>query len=78
MGVKVAFFGAEGGIRNVAGIPSEGGNYIAVAFGFKGCGVRFKFHRKISVISRKGSRRGTKVDALVNGKIRFGVKIIFL
>ena len=78
MGVKVAFFGAEGGIRNVAGFPSEGGNYIAVAFGFKGCGMGFKLHRKIRIPPRKGSRRGTKVDALVNGKIRFGIKIIFL
>ena len=77
VGVYIALLGAEGGVGNIAGIFSKGSYYIAVAFGFKGGGVRFEFNGKIPLTPRKSRCRGAKINALVNGQICLGINIVF-
>ena len=78
VGVDIASFCTVGSVRNIAGIGSQGCDYIAVALQFQCSGKRFEFYGVVAVVTGKGSCRQTKVYALVDGQVRLGIDAIFL
>ena len=66
---QVTFTGTIGSVGDVAGFHTERSHHIAFSFFFERSGTRFEFYRKITCPAGKSSSRGSKIDALVNGKV---------
>ena len=61
---EIALFCAVGGVGNVAGVFSEGGDDIAVSFLLQGGRERLKLDRVVGAVVCEGRCRETETDAL--------------
>ena len=75
---KIAFFCAVGGVGYIAGVFSEGRDYIAVSFLLQGCGEGLKLDGVVGIIAGERRRGETEADALVDGEILCGIDAVFL
>ena len=67
-----------GSVWNIAGIYSERSNNISCAFFFQCSRRRLKFYGKICrSIARKSRRRGTEINALVDGQVFLRIQSVF-
>lgn len=75
---KIAFFCTVGRVRDVAGIFSEGCDYIAVSFLLQGSGEGLELDGVIEIIARECRGGEAEADALVDGEILCWINAVFL
>ena len=75
---EIALFCAVGGVGNVAGVFSEGGDDIAVSLLLQGGREWLKLDRVIGAVVCEGCCRETETDALVDGKVFGRIKVVLL
>ena len=66
---QVAFFGAVGGVGNVAGVFTQRSCYVSISFQLKSRGVRFEFYGIVCIAGWECSSSQAETDALVDGEV---------
>lgn len=75
---NIAFFCTVGGVGHIAGVFSEGCDYIAVSFLFQGSGEGLKLDGVIEIIARECRCGEAEADALVDGEILCWIDAVLL
>ena len=78
MRFQIAFFRRKCRIGHIAGLFSQRSDNIAVTFLLQGSCMRLEFNRKVPLPAGKCCCRGTKIDALVDGKVFGRINVVLL
>ena len=72
----IVFSRTVSGVGHVAGFGSQGSDHVSAAFQLQGGGEGLKFNGVVRVAAGKCRGGETKIDALVDGQIGFGIKAV--